>query len=893
MPKTNQGGFPAGNKLLQKRWAEQAHRLHVQKMHSMKPGLDNSPPKRYPHLVLRLKKVQMEENRQAEIDHDNKLLLQKMTGIMKGGRGGVDNWNYDYHPRSLNQHYREREQEKIALENMKIAKMLDQVRPKYQTRDWEDDYQRHNYLLDLWGESAKDFGDSSSPRSTRSEGNSPRGGAKGEIKPAQTDRQEKMDEECKQLFKVCKKLSDPDDILIRCLIKKTPAYRKELAGRFKDQYDLDLHSELKAALGSPYAALLDALLGDKSAADAEAVHKALHGSGNKAVALVKLLVDKTPEELQAIKDSYKNEHGESLEEDIKYLADEECEALLLTLLNDGKNQDHDIDFDAAEEDAKELHEAGDGRWDKDSEVFLTLLSQKSLPQLNAILKAYKQISGKAATDVVDKECTEEFAEAFSALVKCVGVSPAQYAEQLKKHMKSGNPVLIEILMAHADTNLGAIRKAYKKKYGTELADDIYKHCGPSGKVLAVMAEKNPPGQAKAIKKSEEQAKKKMPPSGVKVTGPPKRDPVRKPQQKKEASAPQDSPLSKPSKKSNTDSTNKSNNKNSDNKDKDKQSKDKEEPKTSGTIKPASKFNVDSDVKDIHDAIQGWGTNEGPLIQILSGRSNEQRQEIKKKYQEKYEKDLQEELEGELTGDFEEVILGLLMPPIEYDAYCLHEAMDGAGTSEAVLIGVLSTRNAKQLSAIKEHYKKEFYSELSEDIEDDTSGDFKDILLELVKGERDQGTTVDNQLAKDDAKAIYDVDEEAVKVKEEKFTEIFSKQNRAQVRALIEEYKALAGDDIREGIKKSASGDAEDAYLGLVGAIEDVTVFYAERLLKASSGIGTNDKMLIRIIVSRSEIDLVQIKAKFKELSKKSLEEVIEDECSGDYKKMLLAIVKDK
>lgn len=53
-----------------------------------------------------------------------------------------------------------------------------------------------------------------------------------------------------------------------------------------------------------------------------------------------------------------------------------------------------------------------------------------------------------------------------------------------------------------------------------------------------------------------------------------------------------------------------------------------------------------------------------------------------------------ELQSELTGDFEEIILALMMTPVEYDAYCLHDAMDGMGTTESTLIGIICTRNAK-------------------------------------------------------------------------------------------------------------------------------------------------------------------------------------------------------
>lgn len=60
----------------------------------------------------------------------------------------------------------------------------------------------------------------------------------------------------------------------------------------------------------------------------------------------------------------------------------------------------------------------------------------------------------------------------------------------------------------------------------------------------------------------------------------------------------------------------------------------------------------------------------------------------------YSQSLEEDLKCELRGDFEEIVLALLMKPMEYDAYCLHEAVKGLGTDEAVLIAILSNRTGK-------------------------------------------------------------------------------------------------------------------------------------------------------------------------------------------------------
>jgi hypothetical protein len=57
------------------------------------------------------------------------------------------------------------------------------------------------------------------------------------------------------------------------------------------------------------------------------------------------------------------------------------------------------------------------------------------------------------------------------------------------------------------------------------------------------------------------------------------------------------------------------------------------------------------------------------------------------------------------------------------------------------------------------------------------------------------------------------------------------------------------------------------------------------------GFGTDDPTLIRIIVSRCELDLGTIKKVYQNTYERSLFEAVESETSGDYKLAILNLIQ--
>ncbi|XP_070545070.1 annexin A5-like [Ptychodera flava] len=310
----------------------------------------------------------------------------------------------------------------------------------------------------------------------------------------------------------------------------------------------------------------------------------------------------------------------------------------------------------------------------------------------------------------------------------------------------------------------------------------------------------------------------------------------------------------------------------------------------GTVRPANPFDAEEDAEILRKAMKGIGTDEQAIINLIVSRSNEQRQRIKLQFKTMFGKDLIKDLESELSGDLKETVMALFMPATYYDAWSIRHAIKGLGTNEEILIEVLCTRTNAEIREIVSTYKTEFGKSLEEDCIGDTSGHFKRLLVSMCQGNRDEGNDVDDEKARKDANALFQAGEGKWGTDESTFNKILAVRNFAQLRATFKEYVKISQRDILNSIKREFSGDVRDGMMAVAQCVKSRPVYFADRLYRAMHGLGTDDHTLIRVVVSRSEIDLIEIKQAFLERHYKTLYKMIEEDTSGDYRKLLLAIV---
>nr|UZN72719.1 annexin B3 [Taenia multiceps] len=308
-----------------------------------------------------------------------------------------------------------------------------------------------------------------------------------------------------------------------------------------------------------------------------------------------------------------------------------------------------------------------------------------------------------------------------------------------------------------------------------------------------------------------------------------------------------------------------------------------------TVKLFRDFNANADAQELEKAMRGIGTNKATIINVLANRTKSQRREIAQAYKAQYGKDLKERLHKALSGTFRQAVEWSFYDRAHVNAVALQKAMKGAGTNEGMLIDVLCTATNNEVEKIKEAYQDLTQKSLEDDVESETSGDFKRVLVALLQARRE--TDCDKSQARRDALEIYKAGEDKLGTDESTFTRILCTRSYDQIRVINEIYQDETGHDLIKAIEKETSGDYEKVLSRIVLMSKDPIGTVAEMLYRSMKGAGTNDDSLIRIILAYSEDSLQKIQNKFDNTYEKTLVEMISGDTSGDYRKFLLTILE--
>uniref|UniRef100_A0A671PE47 Annexin n=1 Tax=Sinocyclocheilus anshuiensis TaxID=1608454 RepID=A0A671PE47_9TELE len=222
------------------------------------------------------------------------------------------------------------------------------------------------------------------------------------------------------------------------------------------------------------------------------------------------------------------------------------------------------------------------------------------------------------------------------------------------------------------------------------------------------------------------------------------------------------------------------------------------------------------------------------------------------------------------GPVETAYFGTVKPDPNFngqnDAAKLKKAIETKGVDEATIVEVIAKRSNAQRQQIKEAYQQ-------------STG----------KATRSEDHNIDDGLAKSDAKALFEAGENRVGTVCSVLIDVLTTRSEAQLCKIFQHYGKYSKQGLAKVLESELHGDLEDCLMALVKSAWNKPAFFAEKLHLAMKGLGTNTDTLTRIIVSRSEIDLLKIIQEYKRMYGKPLQEAILQETSGDYEKILLTL----
>uniref|UniRef100_A0A8C3S3E5 Annexin n=1 Tax=Chelydra serpentina TaxID=8475 RepID=A0A8C3S3E5_CHESE len=645
-------------------------------------------------------------------------------------------------------------------------------------------------------------------------------------------------QDAEALYNAMKGFGSDKEAILDLITSRNNKQRIEISQAYKSLYGKDLITDLKRELTGKFERLIVGLMRPLAYFDAKEIKDALQGIGTDEKCLIEILASRTNQQMHNLVEAYRDAYERELEADVLGDTSGHFRKMIVVLLQGTREEDDVVSEDLVEQDAKDLLEAGDLKWGTDEAQFIYILGNRSKQHLRLVFDEYLKISGKPIEDSIRGELSGDIEKLMLAVVKCIRSTPEYFAERLYKAMKglgTKDNTLIRVMVSRSEIDMLDIREVFRTKYEKSLHSMIKDDTsGEYKKALLKLCGGDDDAAGEFFPEAAQVAYRMWELSAVAKV------------------------------------------------------------ELRGTVCPAADFNADGDAKVLRKAMKGLGTDEGAIIDVVTQRSNAQRQEILRTYKSHFGRDLMADLKSELAGSLARLILGLMMTPAQFDAKQLKKAMEGVGTDENILIEILATRNNREIQAINEAYRAAYHKSLEDALSSDTSGHFKRILVSLALGNRDEGGE-DLARAHEDAKVVAeslklsDVSSGDSTSLETRFLSILCTRSYPHLRRVFQEFIKMTNHDVAHTIRKHMSGDVRDAFVAIVRSVKDRPAFFADKLYDSMKGIGTDDRTLIRIMVSRSEIDLLNIRRVFKEMHEKSLRNMIEKDTSGDYCNALLTI----
>ncbi|CAF2785426.1 unnamed protein product [Rotaria sp. Silwood2] len=312
----------------------------------------------------------------------------------------------------------------------------------------------------------------------------------------------------------------------------------------------------------------------------------------------------------------------------------------------------------------------------------------------------------------------------------------------------------------------------------------------------------------------------------------------------------------------------------------------------GTLTNFADFNIDQDCEELYRLLNNSNIDEIAIIQVLCNRSAEQRLDIRDKFKRLFKQNLNDALEKIQDYTLSKLLRILLLSPIERDCLELRRILKRPTIDEDILAEIFFSRSSKHIETMRDRYKKLYKNSIEQDIIGDRDSPSKKLFLALLKSNRPESNDIDDNEILKDARQLCE-GATTWKTDGSIFVQLLCTRSNAQLRKIFASYQQFGKTDIEQATQVYTDGDLYRALMAIVRIIRNRPRFFAYELKRSLKGTATNDDHINRIIVTRCEADMVQIKNEFEQIAKKSLYDSIQMNTSGNYRRALLELLRHR
>ncbi|MCP9262696.1 Annexin A11 [Dirofilaria immitis] len=302
---------------------------------------------------------------------------------------------------------------------------------------------------------------------------------------------------------------------------------------------------------------------------------------------------------------------------------------------------------------------------------------------------------------------------------------------------------------------------------------------------------------------------------------------------------------------------------------------------------------------LRKALNGLDTNDKAIIEVTVGHNNFQRQRIINTYEDLYSTTLIDDFKDELGGFFLDTVLALFVPAHVYLANLLHYSLCNHKLNRTIAVEIACTRTTTQMKAIKNAYQTAFCNTIEQDIVVKVKGMFGAMLYLLLCSPRDEQINETDMLIEKQVDLIVKDSNgiEQICHSVALFEKLFIGHSWRHIAAVMDNIDARLGGNghfIETQIiyNRNIPSDIKNMLLTIVKISRNTQRYFAEKLHDALGRSRPDYKTIIRIIVSRSEIDLSNICYEYKKHYSNPLTFDIRKICHGEYYQLLTSLLAE-